>query len=181
MKALVAYSSRTGNTRRVAEAIHAALDAAMPGGAEIHPVESAPPPEGFGFLALGFWVDKGRADDKALGYMALVNGQQVGFFGTMGASPDSDHGQGVLADARARLAGNDILCGFLCLGKIDPAITAAMSAHHPMTPERRERIDTASTHPDEADCAAAAAVFVAALAKLPGAAGEAARAGRDAA
>jgi hypothetical protein len=168
MKALVAYSSRTGNTRRVAEAVHAALDAAMPGGAELHPVESAPPPEGFAFVALGFWVDKGRPDDKALGYMALVNGQQVGFFGTMGASPDSDHGHGVLADARARLADNDILCEFLCLGKIDPAIVTAMSAHHPMTPERQARIDTASTHPDQADCDAAAAAFAGALAKLRG-------------
>lgn len=173
MRALVVYSSRTGNTRRVAEAVHAVLDAALPGGAELHPVESAPPPESFAFVALGFWVDKGRPDDKALGYMALVNGQQVGFFGTMGASPDSDHGRGVLADARTRLADNDIHCEFLCLGRIDPAIVTAMSAHHPMTPERQARIETAGTHPDEADCAAAAAVFAGAVAKLPGAPGRA--------
>ena len=37
MKALVVYSSRTGNTRKIAEAIAAVLP-----GCEIHPVESAP-------------------------------------------------------------------------------------------------------------------------------------------
>lgn len=172
MRALLVYSSRTGNTRLVAQAIHAALDALLPGGAELHPVESAPPPEGFGFVALGFWVDKGRPDDKALEYMAKVQGQRVGFFGTMGANPDSEHGHGVLQAARNALAGNEILCGHLCLGKIDPAITKAMSAHHPMTPERTARIETASTHPDGADCQAAAAVFAETLAKLSAGAGQ---------
>jgi len=166
VRALVVYSSRTGNTRSVAAAIHAALQAPLPHGAELHPVESAPLPDAFGFVALGFWVDKGRPDDKALEYMAKVQGQRVGFFGTMGASPDSEHGHGVLQAARDALAGNEILCEHLCLGKIDPAITKAMSAHHPMTPERKARIDTASTHPDGADCAAAAAVFANAVARL---------------
>ncbi len=159
MKALVVYSSRTGNTRCVAEAVRDALHAVMPGGAELHPVESAPPPDGFAFIALGFWVDKGRPDDKALGYMALVNGHKVGFFGTMGANTDSDHGRGVLTDTRARLSENEILCEFLCLGKIDPAVVTAMNAHHPMTPERAARIETARTHPDEADRLAAAQAF----------------------
>ncbi|MHC1752706.1 flavodoxin family protein [Humidesulfovibrio sp.] len=168
MRALLVYSSRTGNTRMLAQAICAAL----PEWAELHPVESAPSPEGFDFVALGFWVDKGRPDDKALEYMAKVQGQRVGFFGTMGASPESEHGHGVLQAARDALAGNEILCEHLCLGRIDPAITAAMSAHHPMTPERKARIDTASTHPDEADCLAATAVFAEALAKLSAGAGQ---------
>ena len=45
MKALVVYSSRTGNTRKIAEAIAAVLP-----GCEIHPVESAPAPEGYDCL-----------------------------------------------------------------------------------------------------------------------------------
>lgn len=163
MKALVVCSSRTGNTRRVAEAVRDAL----PQGAELYAVEDAPSPEGYGFVALGFWVDKGRPDDKASRYMRTVRGKAVGFFGTMGASPDSDHGRGVLEAAREELAGNDIRCEFLCLGRIDPAVVTAMSAHHPMTPERRARIETASTHPDAEDLAAAARAF-AGVAASPG-------------
>ena len=61
MKALVVYSSRTGNTRKIAEAIAAVLP-----GCEIHPVESAPAPEGYDLVAVGYWVDKGMPDAQAV-------------------------------------------------------------------------------------------------------------------
>ena len=42
MKSLVVYSSRTGNTRKIAEAVAEALP-----GCHLHPVEEAPQPEGY--------------------------------------------------------------------------------------------------------------------------------------
>ena len=69
MKALVVYSSRTGNTRKIAEAIAAVLP-----GCEIHPVESAPAP-----------------DAQAKAYLETVRDANVALFGTLGAWPDSDH------------------------------------------------------------------------------------------
>lgn len=67
MKALVVYSSRTGNTRKIAEAIAAVLP-----GCEIHPVESAPAPEGYDLVAVGYWVDKGMPDAQAKAYLETV-------------------------------------------------------------------------------------------------------------
>ncbi len=58
MKCLVVYSSVTGNTRKVAEAIFQA----MPPDSEIFPVESAPAPDAYDFVAVGFWGDRGTAD-----------------------------------------------------------------------------------------------------------------------
>lgn len=52
MKSLIVYSSRTGNTRKVAEAI---FDL-WPDSKEIHPVETARPPDEFDFIAMGSWV-----------------------------------------------------------------------------------------------------------------------------
>ena len=49
MRSLVTYSSRTGNTRKVAEAIFEIL----PDPKEIHPVAEAPPPDDFDFIAIG--------------------------------------------------------------------------------------------------------------------------------
>ena len=50
MKSLVVYSSRTGNTEKVARAIHEIL----PAPCDIHSVETAPDPGDYGFVAIGF-------------------------------------------------------------------------------------------------------------------------------
>ena len=150
MKALVVYSSRTGNTRKIAEAIAAVLP-----GCEIHPVESAPAPEGYDLVAVGYWVDKGMRDAK------------VALFGTLGAWPDSDHARDCIAQGEALVNAperrNKVLGTYLCQGKVDPKIVAMMqkmaSDVHPMTPERKARLEEAAKHPDEADCLRAQEAF----------------------
>ena len=67
MKSLVVYSSRTGNTRKIAEAVAEALP-----GCHLHPVEEAPQPEGYDLVAVGYWVDKGMPDDAAKKYMERI-------------------------------------------------------------------------------------------------------------
>ena len=149
MKALVVYSSRTGNTRKIAEAIAAVLP-----GCEIHPVESAPAPEGYDLVAVGYWVDKGMPDAQAKAYLETVRDANVALFGTLGAWPDSDHAP----ERRNRVIGT-----YLCQGKVDPKIVAMMqkmaSDVHPMTPERKARLEEAAKHPDEADCLRAQEAF----------------------
>ena len=98
MKALVVYSSRTGNTRKIAEAI-----AAVRPGCEIHPVESAPAPEGYDLVAVGYWVDKGMPDAQAKAYLETVRDANVALFGTLGAWPDSDHARDCIAQGDAHL------------------------------------------------------------------------------
>ena len=155
MKALVVYSSRTGNTRKIAEAIAAVLP-----GCEIHPVESAPAPEGYDLVAVGYWVDKGMPDAQAKAYLETVRDTNVALFGTLGAWPDSDHARDCIAQGEALVnapeRGNKVLGTYLCQGKVDPKIVAMMqkvaSDVHPMTPERKARLEEAAKHPDEADC-----------------------------
>ena len=64
MKIAIVYSSRTGNTKMIAEAVREV----MPEGAVLCSVEDAPDPAEFDLLARGFWVDKGQAD-KAMDKM----------------------------------------------------------------------------------------------------------------
>ncbi len=160
MKSLVVYSSRTGNTRMIAEAVHSV----MPGGTEIFPVENAPDPSEYDFIALGFWVDKGAPDAAMSLYMERVLGKFVGLFGTLGAWPDSDHARESMQKAVERVDGNRVLGTFLCQGKVDPKLLSAMAKMkgdnpHPMTEERRARIEEAAKHPDEKDCEAVRGVF----------------------
>jgi flavodoxin len=163
MKALVAYSSRTGNTKMVAEAIHGV----MPADAMLAAVENAPDPADFDFIAVGFWVDKGMPDDLAKEFMAKISNKQVGLFGTLGAWPDSEHARECMAHAVKLMEdnGNTIKCQFICMGKVDPRLIEAMqkmpeaAARHAMTPERKARLEEAAKHPDAADLERAQMVF----------------------
>ena len=155
MKALVVYSSRTGNTRKIAEAIAAVLP-----GCEIYPVESAPAPEGYDLVAVGYWVDKGMPDADAKRYLESIENCTVALFGTLGAWPDSEHAADCKKKGEALLnepqRGNRVLGSVLCQGRVDPAVVAMMQKMadnaHPMTDERRARLEEAAKHPDEEDC-----------------------------
>lgn len=167
MKVLVAYSSRTGNTRMVAEAIHGI----MPPDAVIAPVEQAPDPADFDFVAMGYWVDKGVPDDLAKGFMARISNKKVGLFGTLGAWPDSDHAKDCMAEAVKLVEenGNSVACQFICMGKVDPRLIEAMQKmpeaanRHAMTPERKARLEEGAKHPDDNDLERARMVFSSAL------------------
>lgn len=162
MKSLVVYSSRTGNTLKVARAIYDAL----PDPKEIFSAKEAPDPSGYDFLALGFWVDKGTVNAGSAQYMETVKDKKIGLFGTLGAYPDSDHARQCLEKATALVQGNEILGEFLCQGKVDPDLIKMMETkmkddpHHSMTPERKTRLEEAARHPDEKDLADARALFV---------------------
>lgn len=163
MRCLIVYSSRTGNTAKVAQAVREAL----PPSADFHHVDEAPDPSDYDFVAMGFWVDKGGPDAEAQVYMRRIRGKRVGLFGTLGAWPDSDHARECLRRAGELLEGNDIRGSFLCQGRIDPRIIEVMQRMaletHPMTPEREARIREADKHPDDADLERARLAFRAML------------------
>ena len=87
MKTLIVYSSLTGNTKMVAEAIHEVFD----GESTLHPVGDNPAADGCDLVIVGFWVDRGTADAKAKAYLETLQGKRVGLFATLGAYPDSEH------------------------------------------------------------------------------------------
>lgn len=170
MRSLVVYSSLTGNTKRVAEAVFEAL----PGEREISPVQQAPSPEDFDFVAVGFWVNRGKPDADSEGYMRNIESKRIGLFGTLGAYPDSDHAKRSMDAAREMVKGNQVICTFMCQGKIDPAVLERMDEMakenpefaHAMTPERAARIEEAKKHPDENDLRNAQKIFGDAAASL---------------
>ena len=153
MNACIVYSSCTGNTRKVAEAL------ADTSGLPCFPVRIAPEPDDFDILALGFWVRKGLPDARALRYMERIRGKHVFFFGTLGAWPHSDHARRCMAATHEILqaGGNTVVDGFLCQGRVNPQVVAASQRKggHPLSPERLARLREAARHPDATDLAAA--------------------------
>lgn len=158
---LVVYSSMTGNTKKVAEAIFAVL----PEGSEIHPVETAPDSANYEKIAVGYWAYRGTADKTAQPYMSGIKNAQVFVFATLGAYPDSEHAKKVLDNGQALLGENcEVLGRFICQGKLSPGIIERgmkrpVDHPHGPTPERLKRWQDASTHPDENDCHAVQAMI----------------------
>lgn len=156
MKTLVIYSSLTGNTKKVAEAMAEVMPECT-----VLPVEEAPASvQEYDLVAVGYWVDKGMPDGKTRSWLGGVENARLAFFGTLGAWPDSDHAKECMAHgekfALEPERGNTVLGSWLCQGRIDPRILEVMAKMagniHPMTEERRARIAEAAKHPDDDDC-----------------------------
>ncbi len=167
MKSLIVYSSLTGNTKAVAQAIASV----MPEPCELVSVDQAPSDlSSYDFIAIGYWVDRGMPNKSCIKFMETVKGKKVGLFGTLGAYPDSEHGRNCQEKAASFMEGNQILGQFLCQGKVDPKVIEMMSKmakkHHPMTQERKARIEEAKKHPNEEDFENARKAFSAMIENL---------------
>lgn len=162
-KSLVVYSSLTGNTKKVAEAVQSVIP-----NCDICSIDNLPENiYDYYFLAIGYWVDRGLPDKKSKNLINSIKNMNVGLFGTLGAYPDSPHAKGCIRDSENMLKivgkNNNVLGSFLCLGKIDEKLLDYMGKFmgdsHPMTPERKERLLEAQTHPDSNDLEMAKNVF----------------------
>ncbi|MEA1907766.1 MAG: flavodoxin family protein [Euryarchaeota archaeon] len=168
MRTLVVYSSRTGNTKKIADAIYEI----MPEGSKIAPVEDNPDFEDYDFIVLGFWVDKGLPDKKAQEYLRTINGKNVGLFMTLGADPDSEHANDCMKHASEMVRSNNDLIGhFISQGKVAPKLIKMFEKlppdhPHALTPERVDLHERASTHPDQEDLRNAGAAFKEMLTKM---------------
>ncbi|MCR5814227.1 MAG: flavodoxin family protein [Desulfovibrio sp.] len=152
----IVYSSVTGNTQTLARFLAERLEIPL------FSIAEAPNPENYACLILGFWVIRGMPDPRMLRFMQTVRGKTVFFFCTHAAWPDSEHIQH-LRDAVSHLLqdqNNELLGFFSCQGRVH---FSGHSAHHPMTPERKHRLEEAALHPNAEDCARALAALAQSL------------------
>lgn len=149
----IIYSSKTGNTRKVAEA----LWAAAPERCDIFQAESAPALDNYKVLFLGYWVDKGSPNAKMKELLLGLDNKNIVFFQTLGAEPKSNHAMACFANAGKLVQPSCRIMGALSIrGAIDPQLIAAMQKlpqGHPHAPsaESRARWEAAAPHPDAAD------------------------------
>ncbi|HNV05946.1 MAG TPA: flavodoxin family protein, partial [Petrotogaceae bacterium] len=62
MRSLLLYSTLTGNTEKVAKAVYET----MPQGTELKKASNSEEPSDYDVIVIGFWVDRGTADEKIL-------------------------------------------------------------------------------------------------------------------
>ena len=172
MRYAVLYSSGTGNTEQVARSIYAALPDGQARLEAVGPDTAAPQEE---VLFLGFWTDKGVCPPDMQNLFAKLAGKQVVLFGTAGFGGSEAYFNAILQRTQALLpAGNTVLGGWMCQGKMPAAVRAryeAMAAKNPADPKVASfltNFDQALSHPDQADLSAAAAFARDMAAKVQG-------------
>lgn len=167
MRNLVVFSTLTGNTEKIARAIFSVVrdEKEIVNIKNIEDVDI----EKFEKIIIGYWVDKGDADDRIKKFILTLKNKKVSTFGTLGADPNSDHAKNCVVKVRERLEanGNIVEKEFICRGAIDPKLLekfrkmtqSGMTGPHAATPESEVRWAEAAKHPDEKDIMNAKQLF----------------------
>lgn len=80
MKALVLYSSETGRTKKLAEAVRAVL----PANTDFLPMEQAPKSfDDYDIVFAGIWFLNLKLDEKSQAVLPRLNAKKIAFFATM--------------------------------------------------------------------------------------------------
>lgn len=154
MSYAIVFSSKTGNTRLLADTLRASLPQ------NECTYFGAPAPEALEAetLYIGFWTDKGHADDTLTAFLQTLKGKQVFLFGTAGFGGSAPYFEKILAATRKALDGSNTVIGsFMCQGKMPVSVRQryeAMKAkplHIPNLDALIENFDKALSHPDVAD------------------------------
>lgn len=161
-KILVTYSSKTGNTKKLAEGIYDGLEGMD---RTILPMAEVTDLSGYDIVLAGYWVDKGAPNTEAAKFLETIEGKTVGLFATLAFWPDSEHAyQSVLNGEKLVKEKNHVIGKYICQGKIDDQMVAFFekmpegNPHRP-TPEKRKRYAVSANHPSKADIAVAAEMF----------------------
>lgn len=153
----VVFVSRTGNTRRLAEAISPAL------GREACCYFGPPSDEALraDWIFAGFWTNRGDCGDEMAAFLARVTTQRIFLFGTAGFGGDAKYFADILGRVREKLPAAARCRGmFMCQGQVRTRYEAMEDG--PQKAQSLQNFDMALGHPDEADlqalaCAAAQA------------------------
>lgn len=154
MKAAIVYSSHTGNTKQLADAIYGELGSDTV--SYIGPVTEKIPTEDFIFA--GFWTDKGSCDQKMENFLKSLQHKKVFLFGTAGFGGDEHYFQNILSHVSEYLGSTNQLVGsYMCQGKMPMSIRNRYEKLlsnpdcPPNIPMMIENFDRALSHPDQKD------------------------------
>ena len=143
MRYAVVYSSRTGNTEQLAQAVREAL----PGQECLYfgpPDEAALEAQ---TVYAGFWTDKGSCDEEMARFLKRLTDQRVFLFGTAGFGGAPAYFEQILGRVRENLAPTVSLLGEYMRERYE----AMEAGSH--RDAMLENFDRAKTHPDERDLA----------------------------
>jgi flavodoxin len=156
MKVLITYHSKTGNTKKIAEAIHR-----YHSDWTLAPLNSADP-EGFDLLFVGGWIHNSAFNPETSAFAEKLRNKDVAFFFTAGAYPTTKYAFDCTGNIIALLEtnGNRVINHFHAQGALSPEMKSWMTGlsdknPHGLDKYREIRWKHADNHPNGEDLDAA--------------------------
>ena len=157
MKTSVVFSSKTGNTQQLANAVAAALpkQELLYTGA---PNEAALAADR---LYIGFWTDRGSCNREIAAFLKQVKGKEVFLFGTAGFGGEPAYFESILNRVAQCLGqGNTLIGTFMCQGRMPSSVRRRYERTAEANPVQAARMaqlienfDEAAAHPSDDDLA----------------------------
>ena len=150
MSYAIVFSSKTGNTRLLADTLRASLPQ------NECTYFGAPAPEALEAetLYIGFWTDKGHADDTLTAFLQTLKGKRVFLFGTAGFGGSAEYFEQILAAVQKSLdESNTVIGTYMCQGKMPQSVRDRYQGMED-SPRRTAMLvnfDQALSHPDQDD------------------------------
>lgn len=154
MKIVIVYSSVTGNTKMLAEAVkeELACENIIYFGVPQDDVYDAD------LYIIGSWTDKGNASEDILDFIKRLKNKRAAFFGTAGYGGSSEYYQSLFERVKSCAdISNKMEDYFYCQGKMPLMLReryVTMLTQHPEDKKLKagvENFDEALSHPDEND------------------------------
>jgi flavodoxin I len=150
----IVYSSKTGNTRRLAETLRELL----PQAACVYNGVPADAALAADLLYVGFWTDKGSCDAATGEFLTKLRGKRLFLFGTAGFGGEESYFDTILEHTCQKLDDSNTVIGtYMCQGKMPVAVRERYEkmrsdpAHALNLEHMIENFDQALSHPDKAD------------------------------
>lgn len=147
----IVYSSRTGNTALLAQAIREALpagDCLYFGAPDARALDADT-------IYVGFWTDKGTCDETIASFLQSISGQKIFLFGTAGFGGAPAYFAQILDRVQQNLKIADVVGSYMCQGKMPEAVRSRYLAmeENPRRTAMLENFEQALSHPDAQDLA----------------------------
>lgn len=155
MSYAVVVDSKTGNTRKLADALGELVGCAVEG---IEDPDAALAMAFADTVLFGFWCDKGDCSPEAAAALARLDHKRVFLFGTAGFGGSPEYFERVLGNVRKHLPDSAELIGtVMCQGKIDAAARGKWEKAVAANPDdlrakmMLKTFDMAAQHPSQQD------------------------------
>lgn len=118
MKGIIIYSSKTGNTKKMAEKIYDKIKEKFD--IDIFNLREIKNVDEYDYVLLGSFIDRGTFETNAMRFLKKINNKNIGLFATLGAMPKSEHGIKVTQNLEELLKNKNSLGTYILPGVVDP-------------------------------------------------------------
>lgn len=151
----VVVDSKTGNTRKLADALGKLV------GCSVESIGDSDAGLAMGFadtVLFGFWCDKGDCSPAAAAALEGLENKRVFLYGTAGFGGSPEYFERVLGNVKKHLpASAEVIGSAMCQGRIDPAargkweVAAEANPEDPRAKMMLKTFDIAAQHPTQQD------------------------------